>query len=248
MSLFSLNLYLFSLVVSFSCHQKPKKPVIEAVEIFSRYPMVTPDGKKVDNFDIDYKIYYYGDLRMYKYYYYNDSLKKDGDFIRRKAICHFVFHKDSLYGLNHDPYNPLKEVKRLRVDSLLANVKLGTFGLERFVTSKPDSVIIDKEGVRKEVFYTKGTKEDPGDYITYLYFSAKMNGIKESFWPALDSSRKMKYFKNYVISYSYYDIKYKMNFPRREGYYERKRVQIDNEKELLRYFNGYLEKSRVLLR
>lgn len=247
MNLFSSNLCLFCLVVSFiSCHPKLKKPIIEGLEIRSRQPVVDWDGTSV-NFDNEYTVYYYGDLRMYKHYYYNDSLIKNGGVIRRKAICHFVFHKDSLYGFNHDPYHPFKEVEYLRVDSLLSIIKLGTFGLERFVTSKPDSVLIDKEGIRKEVFYTKGTKEDPGDYITYFYFSAKMNDIKESFWPALDSSRKMKYFKNYVISFPYYDIKYKMNFPRREGYYEMKRVKVDNEKELLRYFNGYLEKSRRVI-
>lgn len=240
-----MYLFVFFLLTTdyFSCHSQLDDRIIKGIEFYDRHPLVNWDGTQA-NFDVSYKIFRYGDLRLYNYSYRYDSLTRDGKIFSRDNFCFFVFHKDSAFGFNYDPDNPFERITRHNVDSLLSNVPIKTFGLERFLNTKPDNVIVSKNGERKEVFRILGTKEDPGDYTVNLYFSPHMNDVEESLSPVLDSSRGMKFFKSFTISEAYYDIKYNMPFPKREGYYGMKRVVIKNEKELLKYFNDYIERSK----
>jgi hypothetical protein len=237
-----LNFLFFSLVFWSSCSFKPGgKQELSGIEVFDRYPLVNWDGAQA-NFDSYYDIYYYGDLRMYQYHYRYDSIGRGTVVTSRENTAYLVFHKDSSYGWKYDPFNPFGRVERVHVDSLLSKVKIQTFGLEVFLEKKPDSISTDKNGIRKEVYNFKETPEEPGDYTAILYFSPHMTDIEESFTPFLDSSRKMKFFKRITKTEAYYDKTYKMQFPKREGFFEMKRLEITNRDQLLNYFRDYVSK------
>jgi len=212
------------------------KGSIKGASLLYHIPVANRDGSITD-LNSSYEVYYYGDLNMYKLNYQYDSLVNDELKLREDRNNFFVFHKDSAFGYLFDRAPSLPD-RRARLDSVKIN-SFENYRWDSLLTMKVDSVFNDSEGNLINVYKLPPTKDYPGKFTYYFYYTKKLNGIRETFSKNLEEFNKMKIFKIRMVIHEVYHEKYKMTLPERESYYEMKEIPVINSKQILEYFNKY---------
>lgn len=163
-----------------------------------------------------------------------DSLKS---FSRKWVDQYFVFHNDSSYGYNYNIYEPVHDNKRVNVDSQLAFI-MGTNAFDSLLNVKPDTILWNKDKTElKEVFMLPFSEEEPNGRMS-LYYTKKLNHLKLSFNPKVDSVKKMKLYKTVIDYDSFYSKKHNRMWPAASYPTEMKETNWDRDefdKYILKY-------------
>lgn len=190
-----------------------------------------------------YRVFYWRNLIMYQCQYrFDSSITRIGNNNSNTSSqwrnAFFVFHKDSLYGYNYYP-NKAENNSRSRVDSVLNLIK-GTNRFDSFLTVKPYSTIWDGDKTElKEVFLLSNKNDVPnGRFI--MYYSKKLNHLKESFNKIVDSAKQMKLFRTETIFSEFYSEKEKKLWPALRNMTEMREIKI-NDSEIMNYFEKYVK-------
>jgi len=183
-----------------------------------------------------YDVFYYNSLVMYKLFYDFDSSINGESVLTERRHYFFVFHKDSLYGYTYYPNRPhLMAYGRLRVNSLLEKNSLESNNFDTLLSIKPDSSYYEADGNLVKIYNPPIRKGDFTDYTLYLYYTKTLNGIKETFSKKMDNIKDMKLFRIRILPKK----AYKNVFPKKEILYEMKEAPVENQQEVLAYFNKY---------
>ncbi len=73
-----------------------------------------------------------------------------------------------------------------------------------------------------------------------------MNFIKFSFSPILDSIKKSKLFKVKLVFNKTYSSKYSITMPQRELIYEFQKKQIENNQQIIDFFQRFKADEKIL--
>lgn len=115
----------------------------------------------------------------------------------------FVFHKDSSFGYQYDPYDSSSDNRRLAVDTAMKRIK-GSNNYEKLLSKTPDSTTWNEAKTElREVYVVDCSDTQPRMRIVF-YYSAGRNHLKESFNPIIDSVKKMKFYKMELFTEEFY--------------------------------------------
>ncbi len=224
----------------YSCINKAPDNNIQAFRLIYNIPVFTPDS----NFEIrnTYDVFYCKDIIIYKFNYRFDSLFNGNLVFQEWRSNYFVFHKDSLFGHNYylKPDLALKNA-RLSVDSMLKKNSFESLKFDTLLTLKPDSSYFDTEGNLLKIFNNPPPNSSQEKYDLYFYYTKKLKGVKETFSRKMDNVNNMKLFKIRIVAKGAYYEEYKTIIPEREYLYEMEEIRVENEKEIMSYFNRYKE-------
>jgi hypothetical protein len=222
-----------------SCTNKPTDKQIRAVNMTYDLPVVNWDSTITETKSM-YDVFYYEDLIMYKFLYRFDSLVNGKLLLHADRNIFFVFRRDSLFGNTYDP-NPHRRIpdRRLRVDSMLKIYSFESSKFDTLLNFKPDSSYFDAEGNLLKIYINPAPDGSPEKFDLYFYYTKKLQGIKETFSKSMDNIKNMKLFKVRILASGAYYEQYKIAFPKREIYYEMKKIPVENTEAILDYFNRY---------
>jgi hypothetical protein len=223
-------------------------PVIKAIEIQDSTPFF---GKSI------IRIFYIGPFVVYQSQYEFDSsihgVKFDSTGNETSTVTEyecsetrnlfFVFHRDSSYGVSYDPHRSNENNRRLPVDSTLQRIK-GTNSFEGLLSKKPDTTIWNAQNTElREVYVQKASRDTPAVHLI-IYYSSKLNNLKATLNPVMDSARKMKFYKYEYLIKEFYSEKEKQLFPEMKFSTEMKEITVTNPEEIMEYIDRY--KNRML--
>lgn len=226
-----------------ACNNQKLFHSIVAVEVKDSSPLMG------ENY---YRIYYLGDLVLFQSRYQVDSLFKQWkvDSSSRELVTEiveassqwkdkfFVFHRDSSYGYNYDPYRSEENGLRLRIDSALKRIK-GENRLDSFLSVSSDSAIWNNKRTElKEVYFLPAKEGMPAGKVL-LYYSENLMALRESFNTVVDSAKKMKLYKIEVLTDAFYDEEKKISWPALKTVTEMKEFTVQNPSEIMNYFIRY---------
>jgi hypothetical protein len=94
----------------------------------------------------------------------------------------------------------------------------------------------------KEVYISKGTRDTPTCTVN-LYYSKKLNYLKESISKKLDSAKQMKLNKLEILIHEFYSSKEKKTFPPSNFRIELKEIKVKNTELITSYLDRYLREN-----
>ena len=203
-----------------------------------------------------YRIFHVGRFVVYQSQYQFDSsetrLKFDSAGNQLSAVTEnkksemrnqfFVFHRDSSYGFTYDPHRITESGRRLRVDSAILRIK-GTNNFEGLLTQKPDTTSWNTQRTElREVYMQKATKDTPAVRLSFFY-STRLNFLKESLFPAMDSAKQIKLYKIEYLIEEFYSEKERRLWPAMKISTEMKEIEVTNPEEILHYIDSYKKSS-----
>lgn len=226
------------------------RPVIKGIEVQDFHPLFG---------ETFYWVFYTGPYIVYQSQYQFDSSihypKPDSgllaatDFLVLKSELRnrfFVFHLDSSYGFNYDPYRS-NETGRCEVQSTLKMIQ-ASYGLDSLLNKRPDTVKWNASGTElREVYYQKASRDTPAVKLC-LYFSKGLNELKESFSPIFDSARKMKLYKIEIVVEKSFEQKKAKSWPAISFISEMREIMVDDPSQILFYIDKYKKYSNQILK
>lgn len=227
-----------------SCSNKPVYDQVRAVHVISNLPVVGWDSS-ITEVNTYYDVFYYRNFIMYSFLYRFDSIVNGKRLLQEYRNYFFVFRKDSLFGYVYYPkLNHTMPEGRLSVDSVLTSSSYESNVYDSLLYLKPDSSYYNAEKNLVRVYHHPPKKGNPENYNLFLYYTTKLKGVKETFSKKLDNVKNMKLFRIRILADEAYHEEYKMTLPKREILLEMKEIPIENQEQVLSYFNEY--KKRLL--
>lgn len=230
---------------------------IVAISFIVNFPVVQGDNQ-LFYFRDTIPIFYYQDLILYKLPYTFDSSKMiyhtKTDTIEQQNILtetrynYFVYRHGKQYGIWYKEMNSDSLIK-LSVDSIID--KKGTPTILQSILANPNDTLVARirESIGNifiEKYASKSKPDESYNDTTLLYYSKNMKYIKFSFSPILDSIKKLKLFKVKLIYNKAYSSKYSITMPQRELTYEFQKKQIENNQQVIAFFQRFKRDEKIL--
>jgi hypothetical protein len=223
------------------------KPSISAVEVRENSTLF---GESF------YRVFYVGAFIVYQSQYQFDSSANQVKFdsagniksvipesqFSEKRNKFFVFHQDSSFGFSYYPDRIGESSERLHVDTVIKGIT-GSNTFEKLLIKKPDTTIWSTNRTElKEVHIQKVSKDTPAVKVSF-YYSSRLNNLKASLNPVLDSAKKMKFYKYEYVIGEFYSEQQQMLFPDMKMSCEMDEFTVQHPEEILQYIRMYLKDS-----
>jgi hypothetical protein len=242
-----LKYFLHILLILFSCETviastvDTTKPIRSAIEVHVSTPFF---GESF------YRIFHVDPFEVYQSQYQFDSsiqINLDTTGNNTAAVTgiwsatrnkFFVFHRDSSYGYSYDLNSSIENNRRLPVDSTLQGIK-GKDNFENLLTKKTDTTTWNAQRTElKEVYVQKASKDTPSVHLS-IFYSSNLNSLNASLNSALDSARKMKFYKYEYVIQEFYSEKEQRLWPAMKIRTEMKEFTVTNPEEIIQYIDRY---------
>ena len=219
------------------------KPLLKAIEVKENSDLF---GESF------YRIFHVGTFIVYQSQYQFDSsanlVKFDqaGNLESTKPVSQFsekrsrffVFHQDSIFGYSYDPHEFTEASKRFPVDSVLKGIT-GFNSFEKLHIKKPDTITWNADRTElKEVYLQKASEDTPAVRLSFFY-SSRLNDLKASLNPLLDSIKKMKLYKYEYVIGEFYSKKHQTLCPEMKFTSELNEITVNRPEEILQYIRRY---------
>jgi hypothetical protein len=222
------------------CDSMDQNSEIRGINFFYHIPFANPDPEKPD-MDVQYDIYYYRKIRVYKIYYSFDSLYNDQIVSTTARYYYFIFHIDSsrgkIYGMDTSQQFARKSFP---VDSMIRSNSFNSNKFDTLLYSKPDTVRKLKNGDLVKIYRFPTHPEEPSTYIVHMHYTKGLKGIRESFTSKMDNEPGRKLYRISTFASAAYYKETNLHMPAREYYLVMREIVVKNKKEVMRFVSQYI--------
>ena len=213
---------------------------IRAVNFFYHVPLANPDPANPD-MDIQYDIYYYRNIRVYKIYYSFDSVFNDQLISSSTRYYYFIFHIDSTRGKIYGMDTSYRlDKKTFSVDSMTRSNSFDSNKFDTLLHSKPDTIRKEKNGDLIKIYHFPTQPEEPGTYTVHMYYTKGLKGISESFATNMDKEPGRKLYRIRTFASAAYYKEKDFHMPEREYYLVMKEIVVRDKKQIMGFIYEYI--------